>query len=65
MPRAAAPAETDTPLYQQVKDHIVGRILAGEWAEGSRVPTEHELNAALAVSRGLDLAGWGYTLPDG
>ena len=50
MPRAAT-AETDAPLYQQVKDYIVSRILAGAWAEGSRVPSENELTTELSVSR--------------
>ncbi|MGD1877100.1 MAG: histidine utilization repressor [Kiloniellaceae bacterium] len=47
MPNPAA----DPPLYQQVKDYLVGRILAGDWAEGSRVPSENELTGELKVSR--------------
>ena len=31
-----AAANGDPPLYQQVKDYIVGRILAGDWPEGAR-----------------------------
>lgn len=41
----------DPPLYQQVKDYIVGRILAGEWAEGEKVPSENALTRELNVSR--------------
>lgn len=41
----------EPPLYQQVKDYIVGRILAGDWPEGSRVPSENELTREQAVSR--------------
>jgi GntR family transcriptional regulator, histidine utilization repressor len=41
----------DPPLYQQVKDYIVGRILAGDWAEGEKVPSENELTRELEVSR--------------
>lgn len=42
---------SDSPLYQQVKDYIVGRILSGDWAEHARVPSENELTRDLAVSR--------------
>lgn len=41
----------DTPLYQQVKDYIVGRILAGDWPEAGKVPSENELTRELQVSR--------------
>lgn len=44
-------ATADPPLYQQVKDYIVGRILAGDWPEGARVPSEHELTREQEVSR--------------
>jgi GntR family histidine utilization transcriptional repressor len=48
---AASAVAADPPLYQQVKDYIVGRILAGDWPEGSRVPSENELTGELKVSR--------------
>jgi len=41
----------DPPLYQQVKDYIVGRIVAGDWPEETRVPSENELTRELKVSR--------------
>ncbi|CAE7801090.1 hutC [Symbiodinium microadriaticum] len=47
----AASLRDDPPLYQQVKDYIVGRILAGDWAEGARVPSENELTREQGVSR--------------
>ena len=50
MPRSPH-TDGDAPLYQQVKDYLVGRILAGDWAEGTRVPSENELTAELSVSR--------------
>ena len=40
-----------TPLYQQVKEHIVAGILAGEWPEGGRLPSENQLTRELGVSR--------------
>ena len=40
-----------TPLYQQVKEHIVTRILAGDWPEGGRLPSENQLTKDLGVSR--------------
>lgn len=39
------------PRYQQIKDTIRRRILAGEWPKGGRLPSEHELLAAFGVSR--------------
>ncbi len=40
-----------SPLYAQVKQHIVGRVAAGEWPDGARLPSEHELTQSLGVSR--------------
>lgn len=39
------------PRYQQLKDLIVDRISSGELRPGDRVPSEHELVDAMAVSR--------------
>lgn len=39
------------PIYQQIKDLIVAKIEAGEWAAGARMPSEHEWVAQLGVSR--------------
>lgn len=43
----------DQPVarYQRVKNHICERIDSGEWPEGHRVPSEHELVRDLGVSR--------------
>ncbi len=40
-----------TPLYEQVKDHVLSRIRSGEWGPGARVQSEHELVRELKVSR--------------
>lgn len=40
-----------TPLYQQVKDYLAGRITSGEWSPGQRVPSENELVRDLGASR--------------
>lgn len=40
-----------TPLYQQVKDRIVRRIVEGDWAVGHRVPSENQLTREWDVSR--------------
>lgn len=39
------------PLYERVKAHLSERIARGEWQNGARVPSEHELMASLGVSR--------------
>ncbi|MEM7048789.1 MAG: histidine utilization repressor [Acidobacteriota bacterium] len=48
-----APVEADSPvpLYQQIKDRIRGRIRAGHWSPGRRIPSENQLVRALDVSR--------------
>jgi GntR family histidine utilization transcriptional repressor len=37
--------------YERVKQHILAGIDNGEWADGTRLPSEHELVARLGVSR--------------
>lgn len=39
------------PLYEKVKRHILGKILAGELAVNARVPSENELVREFNVSR--------------
>jgi GntR family histidine utilization transcriptional repressor len=39
------------PLYERVKSHLVERIARGEWQNGARLPSEHELMASLGASR--------------
>ena len=39
------------PIYAQIRDWLVGRIEAGELAEGSMLPPEQELAARFGVSR--------------
>jgi GntR family transcriptional regulator len=40
------------PRYQQLRDDLVKRIAAGEWAPGDAIHTESELSVAYAVSTG-------------
>lgn len=47
----ATAEEAPAPLYQQVKDLILGRICNGDWPEGHRVPSENELTRELGFSR--------------
>ena len=42
---------TDAPLYRQVKDYIIGRIVSGAWPPEARVPSENALTGELGVSR--------------
>jgi GntR family histidine utilization transcriptional repressor len=41
----------NTPAYQEIKDHILSRIHAGEWKEGDQVPSENELAREFNVAR--------------
>jgi GntR family histidine utilization transcriptional repressor len=43
--------EASKPLFQQVKDHIVGQIESGKWPPDTRIPSENELIQKLAISR--------------
>lgn len=38
-------------LGQQVRNHVLSRIESGEWAEGSRIPSEAKLVEQLGMSR--------------
>ncbi|RFB75650.1 histidine utilization repressor [Methylovirgula sp. 4M-Z18] len=44
-------AETSTPLYAEVKQHILARVRSGEWPPDHRIPSESELVEQLGVSR--------------
>jgi GntR family histidine utilization transcriptional repressor len=39
------------PLYERVKRHLHQRIQSGEWPDGSKIPSEHELTETLGASR--------------
>jgi len=39
------------PIFQQIKDYLVGEIAAGRWKEGDLVPSEQALVRLLGVSR--------------
>ena len=43
--------KTPIPLYERVKHHILDGIRRGEWPDGARLPSEHELQALFSVSR--------------
>ena len=53
---AAAPGAESTPsfspLYQQIKALLVGRLQAGEWLPGQAIPSEMDLAARFRVSQG-------------
>jgi GntR family histidine utilization transcriptional repressor len=44
-------ARIPVPLYERVKRHILEGVKRGQWSDGSRLPSEHELRATLGVSR--------------
>jgi len=41
----------NSPLYEQLSAEILGKISAGEYPEGERIPSEAELSDAHSVSR--------------
>jgi GntR family transcriptional regulator len=40
------------PLYQQVRDLLIGRIVAGAWRPGEALPSEFQLASEYRVSQG-------------
>lgn len=40
-----------SPAYERIKRVVSARIRTGQWSEGDRLPSEHQLVAALGVSR--------------
>jgi GntR family transcriptional regulator, histidine utilization repressor len=41
----------DVPVYQRIKDYLLGEIHAGHWKEGDAIPSEQELSKQFGVSR--------------
>ena len=42
--------EDDTPIYQQIKDHIKSAIATGEWKAGEKLPSVRELAIEAGVN---------------
>ena len=40
-----------TPIYQTIKDHVLGKIQDGTWLEGAAIPSEQSLTKTFNVSR--------------
>lgn len=52
MSQAAEPAFAYRPLYVQVKDSLVRRLIDGAWLPGQLIPSEMELAREIGVSQG-------------
>jgi GntR family histidine utilization transcriptional repressor len=50
-PAAALALDGDGPLYEQIKRAIAGKVMAGLWRPGDRIPTELDLVERCGVSR--------------
>jgi GntR family histidine utilization transcriptional repressor len=44
-------AQDSTPIFQRIKDYLIGQIAAGVWKEGEVVPSEQALVRQFGVSR--------------
>ena len=44
-------AQDSTPIFQRIKDFLVGEIAAGRWKQGDLVPSEQALVRQFGVSR--------------
>ena len=44
-------AQASTPIFQRIKDYLVGEIATGRWKEGDLVPSEQALVRQFGVSR--------------
>lgn len=47
----AQTAQDSTPIFQRIKDYLVGEIASGRWKEGDLVPSEQALVRQFGVSR--------------
>jgi GntR family histidine utilization transcriptional repressor len=47
----SALSDSASPLYEKVKDFVLGNIGSGKWGHNSRLPSEHQLVSSLGVSR--------------
>ena len=47
----AQTAHDSTPIFQRIKDYLIGEIAAGRWKEGDLVPSEQALVRQFGVSR--------------
>ncbi|HEU4850780.1 MAG TPA: histidine utilization repressor [Telluria sp.] len=46
-----AAAQDATPIFQQIKDYLIGEIATGRWKEGDVIPSEQALVKQFGVSR--------------
>lgn len=46
-----AAAQDATPIFQRIKDYLIGEIAAGRWKEGDVIPSEQALVKQFGVSR--------------
>ncbi|MDB5748194.1 MAG: hutC [Massilia sp.] len=44
-------AQAGTPIFQRIKDYLLGEIASGRWTEGDLVPSEQALVRQFGVSR--------------
>jgi GntR family histidine utilization transcriptional repressor len=44
-------AQDSTPIFQRIKDYLLGEIASGRWKEGDLVPSEQALVRQFGVSR--------------
>jgi GntR family histidine utilization transcriptional repressor len=44
-------AQDSTPIFQRIKDYLIGEIASGRWKEGDLVPSEQALVRMFGVSR--------------
>ena len=44
--------EGETPIYDQIRQELAGRIRAGSLPDGTRLPTVRELSEQLHVAEG-------------
>jgi GntR family histidine utilization transcriptional repressor len=44
-------AQDNTPIFQRIKDYLVGEIASGRWKEGDLVPSEQALVRQFGASR--------------
>ncbi|WP_308858193.1 PLP-dependent aminotransferase family protein [Paenibacillus sp. R14(2021)] len=58
-------SSSDTPLYKQIAEFLRSKISLGEWAIGTKIPSQRELAALFKVNRSTIVAALGELIAEG
>ena len=53
------------PIYLQVAEHIIARLLSGEWHDGQKLPAVRDLSVSTSVNPNTVIKSLGFLLDHG